>query len=564
MSTLPKISAVTVSLNHAEFIRDTIESVLRQNYPNFEHIIIDGGSTDGTLDILKSYPHLKWISEPDRGQSDALNKGFARTSGDIIAWINSDDWYADGAFHAVAEALSGHSMVIGSAQEVNRDKTHRQTVPNIQRSFYDLMRHWIPYAWLAQPSVFFTKELLESVKYRDGAYVDASLYFAMDLDLWARFALKQPFTNRLDKVLSHYRIYEDNKTGARPIAGAKECARIFRRYSNVLARAERKFSCVIAVNEVQAALLGKTIAAVAEQSFTDFEIIIADYSGSPETGKALRNFAMDVNEKTDSFIVRHERVRARTLLGAYNEAVAAANSIFAVLLTQGDILAPDFLFQTSRVMSFDLTAIALLIKEDKALQNSLYDKPSNNLSAPGLFGSNYCSPKFIIRTLAFQELGGFRAPENIALSVRDLLFRLLLKGWHISIENELGLAQTGLSNAEQEEFCRVFNLCINSQLLANIEADIKADPYASIRESYGLVPRFPSQSIDAAKKILGMLPPNWYAPEFYNNKLALEKLVQTVPDFSPAWHVLGKIYEAEGDVVRGNAARERYQQLTKT
>ena len=92
--TLPRFSVVTPSFNQAEFIRDTIDLVVAQDYPNFEHIVVDGGSTDGTIDILRSYPHLTWTSEPDRGQSDALNKGFSKAQGDVIAWINSDDYYA--------------------------------------------------------------------------------------------------------------------------------------------------------------------------------------------------------------------------------------------------------------------------------------------------------------------------------------------------------------------------------------------------------------------------------------------------------------------------------------
>jgi len=98
----PSISIVTPSLNQGRYIEQTIQSVLLQNYPNFEHIVIDGGSTDGTVEILKKYPHLKWISEKDSGQSEALNKGLKMATGDIIAWINSDDWYAEGAFNNVA------------------------------------------------------------------------------------------------------------------------------------------------------------------------------------------------------------------------------------------------------------------------------------------------------------------------------------------------------------------------------------------------------------------------------------------------------------------------------
>ena len=92
----PLVSVVTPSFNQAAFIEETIQSVLKQDYPHIEHIVVDGGSTDGTVDILQRYPHLRWISEPDCGQSDALNKGFAMARGEILGWLNSDDTYNAG------------------------------------------------------------------------------------------------------------------------------------------------------------------------------------------------------------------------------------------------------------------------------------------------------------------------------------------------------------------------------------------------------------------------------------------------------------------------------------
>jgi glycosyltransferase involved in cell wall biosynthesis len=109
-SELPKISIVTPSFNQGRFIEKTILSVIEQDYPNLEYIIIDGGSTDESVEIIKKYEkHLAyWVSEPDRGQSHAINKGFERATGEIFGWLNSDDWYHPGALKALAEAFAAN------------------------------------------------------------------------------------------------------------------------------------------------------------------------------------------------------------------------------------------------------------------------------------------------------------------------------------------------------------------------------------------------------------------------------------------------------------------------
>lgn len=108
---LPKISVVTACLNHGEYLEDAILSVMRQEYPNYEHIVVDGASKDNTLEILKRYPHVRWISEPDKGQSDALNKGFRMATGDLVAWLNADEYYLPGALAAVADSATENPKV---------------------------------------------------------------------------------------------------------------------------------------------------------------------------------------------------------------------------------------------------------------------------------------------------------------------------------------------------------------------------------------------------------------------------------------------------------------------
>ncbi len=119
----PKISIVTPSYNQGQFIEDAIQSVLNQNYPNLEYIIIDNCSTDGTVEILKKYPQLRWISENDDGQSDAINKGFKRATGDIIAWLNADDYYCAKVFNPIATYFVNNKdimWVYGNSYFVNK------------------------------------------------------------------------------------------------------------------------------------------------------------------------------------------------------------------------------------------------------------------------------------------------------------------------------------------------------------------------------------------------------------------------------------------------------------
>jgi glycosyltransferase involved in cell wall biosynthesis len=128
----PLISIITPCLNRADFVCEAVESVLAQNYPNFEHILMDGGSTDGTLELLRKYPHLRVISEPDQGMYDAINKGIQLARGDMIGFLNTDDLYAPGCFSAVQQAFSTKQdleAVIGDAAVFNPTRSSRETKP---------------------------------------------------------------------------------------------------------------------------------------------------------------------------------------------------------------------------------------------------------------------------------------------------------------------------------------------------------------------------------------------------------------------------------------------------
>jgi glycosyltransferase involved in cell wall biosynthesis len=207
---LPKISIITPSYNQGHFIEETICSVLDQGYPNLEYIIMDGGSTDNSAEVIKKYEkHLTyWVSEKDKGQSDALNKGYKRATGDVINWLNSDDYYYPGALKAVGGAFAnpavniycGISRIFGNKGEYFSNGTDVYA-GNLEKT--------IGWARIDQPETFFRKSCIDKI-----GFLDEQFHYIMDKELWIRYLLQYGLTGVVkDKTLiANFRIHDDSKT----------------------------------------------------------------------------------------------------------------------------------------------------------------------------------------------------------------------------------------------------------------------------------------------------------------------------------------------------------------
>lgn len=204
MSSL-KVSIITPSYNQGEFIEQTIQSVLNQNIENIEHIVVDGGSTDDTVEVLKRYPHLKWISEKDKGQADALTKGFKMATGDIIGWVNSDDYYEENIFASVVQCFEDQNVewTVGNLTfqydvtgEMIKNKSPRISFGALAEN-PDIVR---------QQPTFFRRSFIEHVGGWSPEY-----YMVMDFDLWIRMAnVTAPLM--VDENWAYFRFHGDQKT----------------------------------------------------------------------------------------------------------------------------------------------------------------------------------------------------------------------------------------------------------------------------------------------------------------------------------------------------------------
>jgi glycosyltransferase involved in cell wall biosynthesis len=196
---LPRITIVTPSYNQADYLEQTMRSVLLQGYPNLEYIVIDGGSRDGSAEIIRSYESwlTYWVSEPDRGQAHAINKGLGRSTGDILAWLNSDDFYSPGTLPLVARRMAGGraSALVGHCLRLHADGSPPMLLRGRYSSRWRLLAFWKGYE-MHQPSIFWRREVFEKT-----GLLDEEIHYALDFDYWVRLSRHCSFEN-VDAVLS--------------------------------------------------------------------------------------------------------------------------------------------------------------------------------------------------------------------------------------------------------------------------------------------------------------------------------------------------------------------------
>ena len=242
---LPKISIITPTYNQGQYIEQTIKSVLDQGYPNLEYIIIDGGSTDNTIDIIKKYEDQLsyWISEPDEGQSDAINKGLRVATGEIINWLNSDDYYEPNSLFTIAKAFEDESINCVCARSNIFEDGGEILYQSNGTDVYDNVAKTIGWARIDQPETFFRKSAIDKM-----GEISSSLHYIMDKEWWIRYLLLFGITKikQIDTCIVNFRLHQSSKTVAEKTLFQPETNGLFYNMANYLG--DEKISEVILNN----------------------------------------------------------------------------------------------------------------------------------------------------------------------------------------------------------------------------------------------------------------------------------------------------------------------------
>ena len=552
-----KFSVITISYNHAEFIEKTITSVLDQQYSDFEHIIIDGGSTDNSVEIFKKYPHLIWVSEKDSGLSNALNKGMKKATGDVIAWINSDDFYQPGAFQAVADAMNGHNIVLGDSYEADRQGSPIKLISNIGRNIYDLEKYWIPKAWLSQPSVFFTRTALESVRLPNSDYLDETFNYSMDFDLWLRLAEKYSFLNYIAKPLSSFRVYGDNLTGKTFASPQRELGRAFRKsYSNRF-HSERPLEIIIPVQSLDSTF-GKLLDQLLHQDALDFQITIVDRLTNPEEAKVFKKFIQEIEESTTLVNFRYIKPSGKSFTQSIKDAFDSAVGNVITLIPSDAAVSKEFTTKLLNIFAHDANgAVALIHEKATELLSQVCDTASGLLNINGLLNLKYEYIPFAIRRGILTEINVTNASNSFCYFA-SILLRTISKGWITPVEKMSGLQNTFTPRSGEIE--ELFTAYQRGALYMDLFSLEENDSFSSIRKESGYAPQLDEKVYQSIKGFFSTAPIDWFTYSSSSSEAALAAIVKEFPMFGPAWYFLAKKLKETNNL---STAQEAFQIFKK-
>lgn len=563
--TRPLFSVITTTLNQGACLRGAIESVLSQDGLPFEHIVVDGGSSDNTESILADYPHLTVLKVPFVSPSQALNAGFAVARGEILSWLSPNDRYLPGAFEVVAREIERHPVVMGGCAVCDARGDTTTQIDNIERTWFDTMKYWVSHAVPTQPAVFFKRGLLAELEMEPGEVFDEGLHLAMDFDLWLRIQEYYPFSLRIPEVVARRVPAEPSVQPVDAGSVHREMSRIFRRHASRRVQPEQNFSFVLPVNGplVEARSLFEQIDA---QTVSSIEVVIVDYSGTPATSRLIRDgvFACGARYRNIAFqCVSLSGESEVSLAAAIDLGVRSARSHIVACLGGARSIPETFAADASRAFLRDEVGLLLPYIDPETSSRLFIEKhgtavfnPAGPFSLPQGFQLD-C----VVRKLAWLDCGGFALHDRfptIEFNMKRLMVMLAHKAWLLVHEPLLNLESGSVARNEGP-----FRLYENSVVVDEIAREMRRNPFSVMRvkSGYGLV--LPDDLWQSAQGVIQRIPDAGPCAILELSRDELKDVAERNPAYGPALYYLAQVLRESGDRAEAERVLDRWREVHK-
>jgi GT2 family glycosyltransferase len=557
----PMFSIITVSLNQGACLRGAIESVLAQeSCGSIEHIIVDGGSTDETDEILREYPHLKVIRSPFISTAQALNVGFSVASGEIVSWLHPNDRYARGAFAEVVTEIERHPVVMGACAILDDQGVMVSRVENIERSWFDTIKYWVAQALPLQPGLFFKRSILAELRIEPSEVFDEGLHFAMDFDLWLRVQEAYPFSLRTPEILAYRHQRDLIASGATASALQTEMSRVFRRHATRRVQPEQNVSFVVPVTKSLEEVL-PFLRQLGAQTLPSVEVVIVGASGNHDTNRVLAESVWSYGAKNKNTALQYVALPADSGLSvaaAIDAGVRAARSHVVACLSPSRSIPESFSADVLRLFSRDEIGLVLPSLDEELTEKLFVTKHGTrifNPAGPFSLGSD-SRVECVVRKLAWIDSGGFSMHDrfpDLDFSVKRLMIMLAHKAWRIVAEPLLEPVATTSHKSNSP-----FRLYENSVVVDELARELRRNPFSIMRARNGFGLVLPDDLWQCAQLVVQRIPKEAPVIKPHLASDALRTIAEQNPVYGPVLFCLAEALEREGKAEDANRVRSRW------
>jgi len=560
----PTFSIITVSFNEGARLRGAIESVLAQDgCGSIEHIVVDGGSSDETQEILSEYPHLKVIRSPFVSASQALNAGFSVASGDIVSWLHPSDRYARGAFAEVRTEIERHPVVMGACGVLDDHGAIVSRIENVERSWFDTIKYWVAQALPAQPALFFKRSILSELQIEPSEVFDEGLHFAMDFDLWLRIQELYPLSLRTPHIVAYRHQRDLAATGADTFALQAEMSRVFRRHASRRVQPEQNLSFVVPVTtsleDVQPLLRQ-----LASQTLPSLEVVIVDASGSPEVNRSMADSVWAHCAKNKNIALQSVALPqdgGHSLAAALDAGVRAARSHIVACLSSSRSIPEGFAADIFRIFARDEIGLVLPSLDEELTHKLFVTKHGTRIFNPAGPFSLVSDSRIecVVRKLAWLDSGGFslhdRFPE-LEFSMKRLMIMLAHKAWRIVTEPML--EPVSISARKQDAPFRLYE---NSVVVDELARELRRNPFSIMRAKHGFGLVLPDDLWQCAQLVMQRIPKDSPTIQPDLTSETLRTIAERNPVYGPVLFCLAEALVREGKVEDANRVRSQWREV---